>query len=272
MLYWRTTYKSNFTYNYLLIGGQSNTRQFSLEIFRLRKSLGKDKLRLRWLTLGVSARSKSSPLLLKIILWKASVDVYGFEELQRANSRATPDFDQLLMSIFIGELSSRLSLHHGTALHVQIPFLFYISSPLPNWFTSGLQCLLLICFFRQLGSLSINQPLATGINKSKKRPKNLEWWGVFFVSGFYYDTVGMIRIWWLFECPFMAGLKCIVDLFYCLVSPSCEQNRQEFRSSSIKTVLKVLPLKFKGKYRRGGFLHDGQWWGSSFDWSAGGKK
>ena len=54
----------------------------------------------------------------------------------------------------------------------------------------------------------------------------------------------------------MAGLKCIVDLFYCLVSPSCEQNRQEFRSSSIKTVLKVLPLKFKGKYRRGGFLHD----------------
>ena len=101
-------------------------------------------------------------------------------------THATPDFDQLLMSIFIGELSSRLSLHHGTALHVQIPFLFYISSPLPNWFTSGLQCLLLICFFRQLGSLSINQPLATGINKSKKRPKKLEWWGVFFVSGFYY--------------------------------------------------------------------------------------
>ena len=35
VLYWRTTYKSNFTYNYLLIGGQSNTRQFSLEILRL---------------------------------------------------------------------------------------------------------------------------------------------------------------------------------------------------------------------------------------------
>ena len=134
----------------------------------------------------IDTRRFRPSLLLKIILWKASVDVYGFEGLERDNSRATPDFDQLLMSIFIGELSSRLSLHHGTALHVQIPFLFYISSPLPNWFTSGLQCLLLICFFRQLGSLSINQPLATGINKSKKRPKKLEWWGVFFVSGFYY--------------------------------------------------------------------------------------
>ena len=218
----------------------------------------------------IDTRRFRPSLLLKIILWKASVDVYGFEGLQRANSRATPDFDQLLMSIFIGELSSRLSLHHGTALHVQIPFLFYISSPLPNWFTSGLQCLLLICFFRQLGSLSINQPLATGINKSKKGRRI--WNDEGFSSSVGFTTVGMIRIWWLFECPFMAGLKCIVDLFYCLVSPSCEQNRQEFRSSSIKTVLKVLPLKFKGKYRRGGFLHDGQWWGSSFDWSAGGKK
>ena len=62
--------------------------------------------------------------LVKIILWKASPDVYGLEG-QWENSWATPDFDQLLMSIFI--LEHQADFHFITAR--ADPFFLYHPKP-----------------------------------------------------------------------------------------------------------------------------------------------
>lgn len=67
-------------------------------------------------------------------------------------THATPDFDQLLMSIFI--LEHQADFHFITAARAD-PFLYH-----QNQFTSAPQYLLLICF-RQLCSLPINKQFAT---------------------------------------------------------------------------------------------------------------